>query len=181
MSELKIRPTVAADLPRLMGLDHSITSDTVWQLEVRRGEGQTQITVAFREVRLPREVQAPYPYNPFALADDWKKRSMMFTALGDDLPIGYIGMLERGSASSAWIVDLAVEPRERRRGAASALLAAATGWAEARQHKRLILEAQSKNIAAIRLAQKSAFEFCGYNDQYYLNKDVALYFTKALK
>jgi RimJ/RimL family protein N-acetyltransferase len=40
---------------------------------------------------------------------------------------------------------------------------------------------QSKNVPAIRLAQKSGFEFCGYNDQYYLNKDVALFFAKVLK
>jgi RimJ/RimL family protein N-acetyltransferase len=43
------------------------------------------------------------------------------------------------------------------------------------------MEMQSKNVAAIRLAQKSGFEFCGYNDQYYLNKDVALFFAKVLK
>ncbi len=179
MSELQIRPVLAADLPHLMGFNHSTTSDAVWQLEVRRGD--RQVAVTFREVRLPREIQVAYPHDPFALADDWKKRSMMYAVLNGQTPVGYIGMLERGSASSAWILDLAVEENYRRRGAASALLAAAQSWAEARSHRRLILEVQSKNIAAIRLAQKNGFEFCGYNDQYYLNKDVALYFTKALK
>lgn len=179
MSELQIRPTVATDLTRLMGMDHSVSSEAVWQLEVRRETGQVAAT--FREVRLPRAIQVPYPHNHFALADDWVNRSMMYTALKDTDPMGYISLLERGSASTVWVLDLAIDVAHRRRGVAVALLASAQAWAESRAHRRLILEVQSKNVPAIRLAQKSGFEFCGYNDQYYLNKDVALYFAKVLK
>lgn len=179
MSDIQVRPTVAPDLPRLMGLDHSITSEAVWQLEVRREAGQVAAT--FREVRLPRPVQAQYPHNHFSLADDWIKRSMMFTAtLGADA-VGYASLLERGTSSTVWVFDLVTDAAHRRRGVASALLAAAQAWAESRSHRRLILETQSKNIPAIRLAQKIGFEFCGYNDRYYLNKDVALFFAKILK
>jgi len=38
----------------------------------------------------------------------------------------------------------------------------------------------SKNYAAIRLSQKLGFEFCGYNDHYYLTQDIALFFGRAL-
>ena len=179
MSELQIRPTVATDLTRLMGIDHSMISDAVWQLEVRRNTGQVAVT--FREVRLPREIQVPYPHNHFALADDWVNRSMMYTAIMSGEPVGYISLLERGTASTVWVLDLAIDVKYRRRGVAVALLASAQAWAESRAHRRLILEVQSKNVPAIRLAQKSGFEFSGYNDQYYLNKDVALYFAKVLK
>ena len=47
--------------------------------------------------------------------------------------------------------------------------------------RRLVLEVISKNQPGIRLAQKFGFEFCGYNDQYYPNQDVALFFGRALK
>lgn len=179
MSELQIRPTVANDLTRLMGMDHSITSEAVWQLEVRRESGQVATT--FREVRLPRAIQVTYPHNHFALADDWVKRSMMYTAVTGTDPVGYLSLLERGTASTIWVLDLVVDLAHRRGGVASALLASAQAWAESRAHRRMMLEVQSKNIPAIRLAQKSGFDFCGYNDQYYLNKDVALYFAKVLK
>ncbi|MBI2333834.1 MAG: GNAT family N-acetyltransferase [Chloroflexi bacterium] len=179
MSEIQIRPTVATDLTRLMGIDHSVTSEAVWQLEVRRNTGQVAST--FREVRLPRAIQVPYPHNHFALADDWINRSMMYTAMMGAEPVGYISLLERGMASTVWVLDLVIDVAHRRRGVAVALLAAGQAWAESRSHRRLILEAQSKNVPAIRLAQKSGFEFCGYNDQYYLNKDVALFFAKVLK
>lgn len=179
MSEIQLRPTVANDLSRLMAFDHSITSDSVWQLELRRDTGQ--VTAAFREVRLPRSVALIYPHNPFALADDWMKKSMMYTAYnGQDL-IGYISLLERGADSVVWVTDLVVNLANRRQGVAGALLAAAQDWAAERSHRRLILEMQSKNYPGIRLAQKFGYEFCGYNDHYYLNQDVALFFAKTIK
>ncbi len=179
MSEIQIRPTIATDLARLMGIDHSVKSESVWQLEVRRETGQ--VTAAFREVRLPRSIQVSYPHNHFSLADDWIKRSMMFTAVISTEPVGYISLLERGTSSTVWVFDLVTDPAHRRRGLASALLAAGQAWAESRAHRRFILEVQSKNVPAIRLAQKSGFAFCGYNDHYYINKDVALFFAKVLK
>lgn len=179
MSEIQIRPTVATDLARLMGIEHSVTSEAVWQLEIRRETGQVAAT--FREVRLPRAIQVQYPHNNFSLADDWIKRSMMFTAVMEANQVGYISLLERGTGSTVWVFDLVTDAAHRRRGVASALLAAGQAWAESRSHRRLILEVQSKNVPAIRLAQKYGFEFCGYNDHYYINKDVALFFAKILK
>ncbi|MCL4270923.1 MAG: GNAT family N-acetyltransferase [Anaerolineales bacterium] len=179
MSEIQLRPTVANDLSRLMAFDHSITSDSVWQLELRRDSGQ--VTTTFREVRLPRTIKVAYPHNPFALADDWVRKSMMYTAVINTDPVGYVSLLERGTASVVWITDVVVEATSRRRGVGGAMLAAAQGWAESRSHRRLIFEVQSKNLPGIRLAQKSGFEFCGYNDHYYINQDVALFFSKILK
>jgi ribosomal protein S18 acetylase RimI-like enzyme len=44
----------------------------------------------------------------------------------------------------------------------------------------MFLEMQAKNLPAIRLAQGHGYEFCGYNDHYYLTQDVALFFARAL-
>ena len=139
------------------------------------------MNASFREVRLPRSISIEYPHNPFALADDWVRKSMMYTGLVGQDPVGYISLLERGAASVVWVTDLVVNMAYRRQGVANALLAAAQDWATNRSHRRLILEMQSKNLPAIRLAQKFGYEFCGYNDHYYINQDVALFFAKALK
>jgi GNAT superfamily N-acetyltransferase len=179
MPDIQLRPTVATDLPRLMGLDHSTTSESVWQLELRRDTGQ--IAATFREVRLPRSISVTFPHNPYALADDWVRKSMMYTAFIDKDPVGYISLLESGSASVVWVTDIVVNMANRRQGVGAALLGAAQVWAGDRSHRRVILEMQSKNLPAIRFAQKFGYEFCGYNDYYYLTQDVALFFGKALK
>ncbi len=179
MSEIQLRPTLATDLSRLMAFDHSVKSDSVWQLELRKETGQ--VTSIFREVRLPRMITVPYPHNPFALADDWVRKSMMYTAFIESDPVGYISLLERGTASVVWITDLVVDAAFRRKGVGAVLLAAGQDWAASRSHRRLILEMQAKNLPAIRLAQKLGYEFCGYNDHYYINQDVALFFVKVIK
>ena len=177
MPAIQVRPVLAGDLPRLMGMDHSSNSEYVWQLELRREAGQTVAT--FRDVRLPRPIKLSYPRDPFALADVWKHMAMLFAATADEVPVGYLGLLEQ-PPSAAWITDLAVAPAWRRRGVASALLDATREWADERGHRRIFLEMQSKNQPAIRLAQKHGFEFCGYNDHYYTTQDVALFFVRAV-
>src|SRR5215212_1125459 len=162
-----------------MALDHSVLSDYVWQLELRRDAGQT--TANFREVRLPRSVVVVYPRNPLALADEWARRDAVLVALQDETAIGYACATEEHTAAIAWVTDLVITPERRRQGAASALLTAVQTWALQRNIKRLILEMQSKNQPCIRLAQKFGYEFCGYNDQYYPTQDVALLFGRALK
>ena len=176
MPAIQIRPVVATDIPRLMGLDHSASSEYVWQLELRHDAGQ--VVAAFREVRLPRPIPLTYPHDPFSLGDEWTRMATMLVALSEKDAVGYLGLMER-PASSAWVTDMVVTPSWRRRGVASALLDSAREWAEQRGHRRVFLEMQSKNQAGIRLAQKHGYEFCGYNDHYYTTQDVALFFARA--
>jgi GNAT superfamily N-acetyltransferase len=179
VASFEVRPASAKDLPRLIALDHSCLSDYVWQLELRREAGQ--VTANFREVRLPRSIQVKYPRNPLPLADEWKHRDVMLVALHEGVPIGYLCAKVEHASTVAWVTDLAIASEQRRKGAASALLTATQDWCLERGVRRLILEMQSKNQAYIRLAQKFGYEFCGYNDQYYLTQDVALFFGRAVK
>jgi len=178
LSELQIRPVVAPDLPNLMQLDHSSTSDYVWQLDLRKENGQ--VLAGFREVRLPRPIKVDYPRNPQALADEWTQRSIALIALADGLPVGYACILEHSRATTAWITDLVVGKASRRKGVGSGLLNAAQAWASSRNVRDIFMEMTSKNHPAIRLAHKLGFEFCGYNDHYYVTQDVALFFGRSL-
>ena len=179
MPSFEIRPASASDIPRLIALDHSSVSDYVWQLELRRDTGQ--VTAGFREVRLPRSIEVKYPRNPSSLADEWMHRDAVLVAADDGMPVGYVCATVEHASSIGWVSDIVVSPLQRRKGAGSALLTATQSWAAERGVRRLVLEMQSKNQAYIRLAQKFGYEFCGYNDQYYLTQDVALFFGRAIK
>jgi len=39
---------------------------------------------------------------------------------------------------------------------------------------------QSKNHPAISFFQRHGFKFCGYNERYYRNQDIGLYFGRGL-
>jgi len=162
-----------------MGIDHSNSSEYVWQLDVRNEPNQ--VTANFREVRLPRSVTITYPRDPSLLADEWTKRDAFLVAIQGEIPVGYVGAVEEHVSAVAWVTDLVVAPGVRRRGVASSLLTAVQAWALERGVRRIVLEMQSKNHPCIRMAQKFGYEFCGYNDQYYPTQDVALFFGRALK
>ena len=179
MASFEIRPATATDLPTLMAIDHSNSSDYVWQLDVNNEANQ--VSANFREVRLPRSVRVAYPRNPAALADEWLKRDVVLTVLRGEIPVGYVCAVEEHVSALAWITDLVVADGVRRQGAASALLTKVQAWGVERGVRRIVLETQSKNYPCIRLAQKFGYEFCGYNDQYYPTQDVALFFGRALK
>ena len=178
MDNLKIRPVKTADVPQLMGMDHSSTTDHVWQLELRREARAPQVTAVFREVRLPRPVHLAYPNDPFALADEWKRKAMVWLAEDPSGTVGYVGVTEP-RLGVAWITDLVVAPAWRRKGVATSLLATVHKWSAERQINRIFIEMQSKNYPAITLAQKNDYEFCGYNDRYYSNQDIMLVFVRA--
>ena len=178
MFKVNIRPAVATDLPHLVNIDHTSTSDYVWQLDLRKDNGQ--VSVSFREVRLPRPVRVDYPREPRSLADEWQQRSATLVALAGERPVGYICILEQSRATIAWVTDLVVEAQDRRQGIGGALLNAAQDWALSRGDRDIFLEMPSKSHPAIRLALKFGFEFCGYNDHYYVTQDVALFFGRSL-
>jgi ribosomal protein S18 acetylase RimI-like enzyme len=185
MPEIQIRPVVDADIPYLIALNHHYTSDHVWQMEYRlTGEenplGEQERTVSFRQVRLPRAVRVEYPYSPRALASDWTRRSGILVALLGEKPIGYASLILNALPQTTWVTDLVVDRPLRRQGIGTALLLACQEWAANMDSQHLVLETQPKNYPAIQLALRLGFEFCGYNDRYYPNNEIGIFFGKSL-
>jgi GNAT superfamily N-acetyltransferase len=185
MPEIEIRPATAFDIPKLIEMDHDYVSDHVWQMEVQQESGQkpsdSQINIIFRQLQLPRSVRVAYPRPPSRLVDDWKDRSCLLVAVLQDEVVGYSSMELTIAPLTTWMTDLVVMRRVRRQGIGSALVLAGQEWARHKKCYRLVLEMQPKNYPAICLAQKLGFDLCGYNDRYFANHDIALFFAKAIR
>lgn len=179
MPKIEIRPAKSDDIPALIALEHSYVSDYVWQMEVQRDEYKTSII--FRQVKLPRSVRVNYPRNPQLLAEDWKKRDGVLVASMEAEIVGYACLMNNMTPKTTWVTDLVVLRRQRRQGIGTALIMASQEWATQKNNRRIILEMQPKNYPAITLTQKLGFDLCGYNDHYYTNQDIALFFSKWLR
>ena len=179
MSEVLIRNAVATDIKAVMALDHTSRSDYVWQFDLQQIEGQVSAT--FREIRLPRAINLPYPRSITSLPDEWNRQGRMLIALIEDQICGYLRLTDKSLDGSAWITDLLVTPRYRRQGIGRKMVQAAQLWAVEQQKSRIFMEMSAKNSGAIRLAQKLGFEYCGFNDHYYFGNDMAIFFSKQIK
>ncbi len=178
MPRIEIRPAVIEDIPRIIELDHSYHTDLVWQLDIATDD--RYIGVNFHENRLPRSVKVEYPRSARQLLKDWIHRDALLIALVEKQPIAYISISSDLAPSSAWITDLAVKPIFRNQGIGSALIMAGEEWAISKGLRRMIADMQTKNIPGIRLFRKLGYEFCGYNDHFYSNQDIAIFFSHYL-
>ena len=177
MSDFQIRNTISTDLARLSAIDHTIQTEYVWQLDLHRETGQ--VDAIFREVRLPRSIRIEHPRPAAELADTWHTSPMLSAMLNNEA-VGYIRFTDKFIPHAVWITDVVVARELRMQGIARKLVTAVQKWGAHKGLRRAILETQSKNFPAIRMFHKLGFEFCGYNDIYYPNRDVALFFSRPI-
>jgi GNAT superfamily N-acetyltransferase len=196
MPEIEIRPANSADIPTLAAIDPNYTSDHVWQMEFSKQDGRSVgltstamglhsddeavVAIRFRQVRLPRSVRVEYPRSPHALLEDWEHRSGILVAELNGQAVGYACLMQYSPPETTWITDLVVTRALRRQGIGSSLVLAAAEWAATMESRAVVLEMQTKNYAAIQMATKLGFDFCGYNDLFYPNYDVGIFFRRML-
>ena len=174
MSEIQIRPATSSDINQLIVFEHSVSTNTIWQME--RALDESMVNVNFRKTHLPRAVRIAYPRKPDKLKDDWQKKAIVLVASIDNRLVGYLNIVSQPANPFAWVSDLVVDEPFRRKGIGCELLEAGREWAVDRDMCRVIVEMHLKNYPATRLAQKMGFQFCGYNDHYYDNQGIALFF-----
>ncbi len=174
MPEIEIRPAISTDINRLIALDHSVSTDHMLQMD--RQKEEFQINIGFRKTHLPRAIRLSYPRKIESLKDDWQKRSIVMVALLGEEIVGYISANSHPQLLSIWITDIVVGLPFRRKGIGLALIMAIKEWAHERNAQKVIIETPIKNFPAISLFQKAGFEFCGYNERYYANQDIVLFY-----
>jgi len=173
-----VRPAELTDLRACLEIDHSYVTDHVWQMEEREGDGE--VAVIFRTTRLPRPMRVRYPKDYDNLLESWRRGDCFLVAEEDGEVRGYLDMSVQSWHLTGWINHLAVARDYRHQGIGTALLKRAIQWARQQGLKRLMLEIQTKNYPAICFCRKNGFVFCGFNDRYYTNQDIALFFARGL-
>ncbi len=175
---MQIRQALAVDMNDILQLDHDYETGHVWQMELEMEE--QKVGARFRPTRLPRPMKVSYPRKVQWVTENWKRYAAFFVAHENDQLIGYLTVSDHIHPNTAWIADWAVLSLRRRQGIGTQLLLAAQKWTVEKKMNKLSVEMQSKNMPAVLMLQKMGFEFSGYNDRFYENQDIALFFTKRL-
>ncbi len=173
-----VRPAELADLDVCLTLDPSYATESVWQMELHHDD--VQMTVTFRTVRLPRSMHVAYPRERDQLVAQWKQCDGFLVADQAGQIAGYAALSMHAAEDAAWIKDLVVERARRRQGVGTLLLEGAMRWTRSRGLHRLLIETQTKNFPAICFCEKHGLAFCGFNDRYYANRDIAIFFARNL-
>lgn len=272
MSSFVIRDALPADIPGCLALDHSFSTDQVWQMHLFQDVGSTQIT--FRAERLPRNLNAVHasderrmrlalpPEQCFLVAVERGTAPLTSPPLppmttvvvpgsvppelppfedddtGGDLPadtdffamltapdslttperkipriqtsmltelttqeaevvaptpvpqtaplnppqsiLAYLTMRYDPARRTAWVHDIVVDADLRRGRIGSRLLRAARRWAMEHDAARIMVEIPTRNYPAITFCLANGLTYCGYNDLYFENHDIAVFFGAGL-
>jgi ribosomal protein S18 acetylase RimI-like enzyme len=174
-----VRPATLADLNMCLSLEHAGVTDHVWQMKVE--EAESEICVTFHTVRLPRRMRTEYPRNLEQLVEDWQRDEGFLVAEVDNEVRGYVDLLARPWQRMGWVANVAVDRGYRRQGIGIKLMQHARHWARKQGLQVILAEATTKNYPALCFYQKLGFQFCGFNDHYYTNQDIALFFVQELR
>ena len=179
MAEILIRQAVSPDIELLSHFDHTVKTECVWQMTQNAESGR--IVTTFIENHLPREMRLTYPQSPDSLLERWKNYSSVLIACINTVPVGYVTFTSTFASDMLWVKDLVVDELWRRKSVATTLIQAANSWGASRHFSRMSIEMSSKNFPGISLVKKSGFEFSGYDDTFYNNNDIALFFSRYIK
>lgn len=176
-----IRDALESDLDPCLELDHRYSSDYVWQMSIDETTGQQQIT--FKTQRLPRTLETEYKTNleRLKLALPPEQCFLVVIARSDQAPLGYLTMRHDEAYHTGLIQDIVVSEPFRRRQIGTRLLGAARQWAKEHHINQLTVECTTQNHPGILFCQKAGFAFCGYNDRYFPDHDIAIFFSQALR
>ena len=175
MPEITIRSAKEEDIESLSVFEHGYYTDYVWQMSLDIKTEKVQTT--FQRVRLPRKVFVSYPRKREAIFENLHQIEALLVAVFDERPVGYVKLLSNENGV-ARLSDLVVSSPIRRQGIASGLIVASMDLSTNRGFHTLIMEIQSKNDPAIKLANKMGFNFCGFQDHYFPNQELALFFSR---
>lgn len=175
---MEIRPAIAADQGDIDALDCSYETEVTWQME-HQLEGEA-LQTSFRPVALPRPIKGEPPRGAPVVPQEPPSGEYLVVAEEASRVVGYL----RGEAETwravGWITHLAVAPEHRHRKVGRTLLEHAQRWALREGLHSLIAETQTKNYPAIRFLQRCGFTFCGYQEGLYAEKDITVYFSRAV-
>lgn len=176
---MEIRLARAADLDECFALDSSYETEFVWQVQTHI-EGD-RVESSFQRTRLPRPVTVHTPPDARMLRLDWDRQECFLVAEHAAQILGYVDMTVRESQQAGWISNIVVGRAFRRHGIGKTLVRSARMWAEQVDLRVVIGETQPKNYPLIHLYQQMGFRFCGYNEQHYINEDIALLFSNRIR
>lgn len=104
----------------------------------------------------------------------------------EDRVVGFSSISLEKWNNSAWVNQIVVEPKFRKKGYASKMIRKMIAWAKKKNVRVVLVESQPGNVAATNCYMKNGFRICGYNDRYYTNQptnsnEIALFLSRDLR
>jgi GNAT superfamily N-acetyltransferase len=182
-ASILVRDGTEDDIAACLALDSRYETDAVMQVYLN-GTSAHGWDIGLQRQRLPRPVELSQPVNRTLIrsALDAHHCFLVAQSRDDEASLhGCLVLIADDAHAFGRIQALVVQSKSRRQKVAMRLLAACGTWAKEHHLNRLQAEVHTKNAPAIRFLESAGFSFCGFNDRYFSDESIALFFSLSLK
>ena len=179
MAEIEIGAATLDEFPQIAKMDLSFESDYVWKTQMLEGLGS--IEASFQRIRLPKTIRVSFQAYSTANLEALIRQRQILSVRYEDQVIGYLRLEQDETVNRLVMKTGGVMPEYRNKGVGTVLLERVSEIARNNNIRNLVCMVQAKNDPAIHFLMARGFVFCGYQEFFFRNMEIGLFFSKNIR
>ena len=179
MAEIKIGASTNEEYPQIAAMDLSFDSNYVWKTQTL--EGLDSFEASFQRIRLPKTIHVSFQaYIPTILETLVRQREILSVRYEEKV-VGYLRLEQDETVNRLILKTGGIMPEYRNKGIGTVLMDRVTEIASHNRLRSIVCMVQAKNDPAIRFLLGKGFVFSGYQEFFFRNMDIGLFFSKNVR
>lgn len=179
MAEIEIGIAEIEEYPQIAAMDLSFDSDYVWKTQTL--EGFDSFESSFQRIRLPKTITVSFQAYSSANLEALIRNREILAVRYEDQVIGYL-RLERDETVNRLVLKTGGIMREyRNKGIGTGLMERVMEIASHNRLRSVVCMVQAKNDPAIHFLLSHGFLFCGYQEFFFRNMEIGLFFSRNVR
>lgn len=179
MAEIEIGAATLDEFPQIAKMDLSFESNYVWKTQML--EGLDSFESSFQRIRLPKIIRVSFQAYSTAILEPLIRQKQILAARYEEQVIGYVRLEQDETANRLMLKTGGVTPEYRNKGVGSVILDRVCEIARSNNIRSLVCMIQAKNDPAIHFLMARGFVFCGYQEFFFRNMEIGLFFSKNIR
>ena len=179
MAEIEIGAATIDEYPQIAAIDLSFESDYVWKTQML--EGLDSFESSFQRIRLPKTIRVSFQAYPPANLDILIRQREVLSVRYEDKIIGYARLEQDETVNRLILKTGGIVPEYRKKGIGTVLMDRIMEIARHNNIRSVICMVQAKNDPAIHFLLSKGFIFSGYQEFFFRNMEIGLFFSKNVR
>ena len=179
MAEIEIGAATIDEYPQIASMDLSLESDHVWKTQTL--EEFESFEASFQRIRLPKTIRVSFQAYSAANLESLIVHQEILSVRYEEKVIGYLRLEQDETANRLVLKTGGIMPEYRNKGIGSVLLTRVMEIAHHNNLRSIVCMVQAKNDPAIHFLLSHGFVFCGYQEFFFRNMEIGLFFSKNVR
>ena len=179
MAEIEIGAATLDEMTQIAQMDLRFESDYVWKTQML--EGLDSFESSFQRIRLPQTIRVSFQAYSMANLETLIRQREILSVRYEDNVIGYVRLEQDETVNRIILKSGGVMPEYRNKGVGTVLLDRICEIARHNRIRSLVCMVQAKNDPTIHFLLARGFVFCGYQEFFFRNMEIGMFFSKSIR